>query len=106
MLLHLPIAILVAFSPVAVSDAAPKFDIVRECRFEGGSTVEFDRCSQDEAAALEQLKVDWAQFYRCRQEHLSLRGDGRGFRELCRAADLSGDGPRPGEGRRQSASSD
>jgi hypothetical protein len=62
MLLHLPIAILAAFSPVAVSDAVPKFDIVRECRFEGGSTVEFDRCSEDEAAALEQLKANWAQF--------------------------------------------
>ena len=62
MLLHLPIAILAAFSPVAVSDAVPKFDIVRECRFEGGSPVEFDRCSQDEAAALEQLKANWAQF--------------------------------------------
>ena len=62
MLLHLPIAILAALSPVAVSDAVPKFDIVRECRFEGGSTVEFDRCSQDEAAALERLKANWAQF--------------------------------------------
>jgi hypothetical protein len=62
MLLHLPIAILVAFSPVAVSDTVPKFDIVRECRFEGGSTLEFDRCSQDEADALEQLKANWAQF--------------------------------------------
>ena len=62
MLVHLPIAILAAFSPVAVSDAVPKFDIVRECRFEGGSTVEFDRCSQDETEALEQLKANWAQF--------------------------------------------
>jgi hypothetical protein len=62
MLLHLPIAILATLSPVAVSDAVPKFDIVRECRFEGGSTVEFDRCSQDEAAALEQLETNWAQF--------------------------------------------
>jgi hypothetical protein len=62
MLLHLPIAILAAFSPVAVSDAVPKFDVVRECRFEGGSTVEFDRCSQDEAAALERLKANWALF--------------------------------------------
>jgi hypothetical protein len=62
MLLHLPIAILVAFSPVAVSDAVPKFDVVRECRFEGGSTAEFDRCSQDEAAALEQLMANWPQF--------------------------------------------
>jgi hypothetical protein len=52
----------VTFSPVAVADAVPKFDIMRECRFEGGSTVEFDRCSQDEAAALEQLKLNWAQF--------------------------------------------
>ena len=62
MLLHQPIAILATLSPVAISDAVPKFDIVRECRFEGGSTVEFDRCSQDEAAALEQLEANWAQF--------------------------------------------
>ena len=62
MLIHLPIVILATLSPVAVSDTVPKFDIVRECRFEGGSTVEFDRCSQDEAAALEQLKANWAQF--------------------------------------------
>jgi hypothetical protein len=62
MLLHLPIAILATFSPVAVSDAVPNFDIVRECRFEGGATVEFDRCSQDEAAALEQLKANWTEF--------------------------------------------
>jgi hypothetical protein len=62
MLLHLPIAILATLSPVAVSDTVPKFDIVRECRFEGGSNVEFDHCSQDEAEALEQLKANWAQF--------------------------------------------
>jgi hypothetical protein len=62
MLLHLPIAILATLTPVAVSDTVPKFDIVRECRLEGGSTVEFDRCSQDEAEALEQLTSNWAQF--------------------------------------------
>jgi hypothetical protein len=62
MLLHLPISILVAFSPVAVSDAVPKFDVAQECRFEGGSTADIDRCHQDEAAALEQLKANWAQF--------------------------------------------
>ena len=62
MLLHLSIAILATLSPVAVSDTVPKFDIVRECRFEGGSTDEFGRCSQDEAAALEQLKANWARF--------------------------------------------
>jgi hypothetical protein len=56
MLLHLPIIVLATPSPVAVSDTVPKFDIVRECRFEGESTVEFDnRRQQDEAAALEQL---------------------------------------------------
>jgi len=62
MLLHLPIAILATLSPIPVSDTMPKFDIVRECRFEGGSTVDFARCSQDEAEALEQLKANWAQF--------------------------------------------
>src|SRR5258706_4133431 len=62
MLLHLPIAIMATLSPVAVSDTVPKFDIVGECRFEGGSTADFDRCSQDEAAALGQLKTEWAQF--------------------------------------------
>jgi hypothetical protein len=39
-----------------------EFDTVRECRFEGESTVEFDRCQQDEAAALEQLRAGWTQF--------------------------------------------
>jgi hypothetical protein len=62
MLLHLPIVILAAFSPVAVSDDVPKFDIVRECRFEGGATVEPDRCSNDEDAALRELEKAWAQF--------------------------------------------
>jgi hypothetical protein len=62
MLLHLPIVILATLSPVAVSDTVPKFDIVRECRFEGGSTVEFDRCSQDEGVAVRELQRAWAQF--------------------------------------------
>ena len=62
MLLHPPITILVTLSPVAVSDTVPKFDIVRECRFEGGSTTEFDRCSDNESAALRQLETEWAQF--------------------------------------------
>jgi hypothetical protein len=62
MLLHLPITILVTLSPVAVSDTVPKFDILRGCRFDGGSTTEFDRCSDDESAALRQLETGWAQF--------------------------------------------
>jgi hypothetical protein len=98
MLLHLPISILVAFSPVAVSDAVPKFDVAQECRFEGGSTADIDRCHQDEAAALELGAV-----YRCRQEHLSLRGAGRRLRELCRAFDMSGNGPRIQQHRQKSA---
>jgi hypothetical protein len=62
MLLHLPIAIMVTLSPIAVSDSVPQFDIVRECRFEGGSNATFDRCSQDEAAALSELKAKRAKF--------------------------------------------
>jgi hypothetical protein len=62
MLLHLPIVILATFSPVAVSDTVPNFDVAKECRFEGGSTADIDRCHQDETTALEQLKANWAQF--------------------------------------------
>lgn len=64
MLLYLPVAILAALSPVAVSDSVPQFDIARECRFEGGSTAIFERCSQDETTALSQLRTEWAQFAR------------------------------------------
>jgi hypothetical protein len=62
MLLHLPIAMMLTLSPIAVSDSVPQFDIVRECRFEGGSVGTFDRCSQDEAAALSELKGKWVTF--------------------------------------------
>jgi hypothetical protein len=62
MLLHLPIAILASLSPIAVSDTVPKFDIVRECNFEGGPSVDVARCSRDEAAALRQLQQAWAQY--------------------------------------------
>jgi hypothetical protein len=62
MLLHLPVAILVTLSPITVSDTVPKFDIVRECRLEGGSIIEFDRCSEDEDGALQELEKSWAQF--------------------------------------------
>lgn len=62
MFLHLPIAILATFSPIAVSDTVPKFDTVRECRIEGGPSVDVARCSRDEAAALRQLQEAWAQY--------------------------------------------
>jgi hypothetical protein len=62
MLLHLPIAILATLSPIHASDTAPKFDIARECRYEGGSAANVEQCSRDEAAALVQLKTEWVQF--------------------------------------------
>jgi hypothetical protein len=62
MLLHLPIALLATFSPIAVSDTVPKFDLARECRFEGGSTTDVARCARDEAAALRRLQEAWAQY--------------------------------------------
>jgi len=61
MLLHLPIAILATLSPIHVSDSVPTFDVARECRYEGGSAANVERCSQDEAAALGQLKMEWVQ---------------------------------------------
>lgn len=62
MLLHLPIAILATLSPIPVSDTVPTFNIARECRYEGGSAANIEQCSRDEAAALAQLKTEWAQF--------------------------------------------
>ena len=62
MLLHIPIAIMATLSPIAVSDSVPQFDIARKCGFEGGSTVIFRRCSQDETAALSQLRAKWTEF--------------------------------------------
>ncbi|WP_213736302.1 hypothetical protein [Bradyrhizobium sp. dw_411] len=62
MLLRLPIVILTTLSPVAISDAPPRFDIAKECRFESESSKAFDRCSRDEAEALQQLETEWPQF--------------------------------------------
>ena len=61
MLLHLPIVVLATLSPVAVSDTVPTFDILKECRYEGGSAANVEHCLRDEAAALGQLKTEWAQ---------------------------------------------
>lgn len=62
MLLHLPIVMLATLSPIAVSDQVPKFNIGNECNLEGGGGAAIDRCSQDEFAALGQLKTRWNQF--------------------------------------------
>jgi hypothetical protein len=61
MLLHLPVVILTTLTPIAISDTVPKFDIVRECRFEGGPAENVNRCAQDEASALGQLNTEWTQ---------------------------------------------
>lgn len=62
MLLHLPIAIMATLSPSPVADTVPIFDIVKECRYEGGSVANVEQCSRDEAVALGQLKTEWVQF--------------------------------------------
>jgi hypothetical protein len=62
MLFHLPIVILTSLHPIPVADSVPKFDVVRECQFEGGTKEEQDRCTTDETQALKQLQTEWAQF--------------------------------------------
>ena len=62
MLVHLPIVVMATFAPIAVSDTVPRFDVAKECRFEGGSNVEYDRCSQDEDGARQELQKTWTEF--------------------------------------------
>ena len=62
MLAHLPIVVMVTFAPIAVTDTVPRFDVAKECRFEGGSNLEYDRCSQDEDGALRELQKSWTEF--------------------------------------------
>jgi hypothetical protein len=102
MLLHLPIAMLVMLSPIAVSDTVPKFDVVRECRYEGGSTADVDRCARDEATALEQLKNGWARFVgadksTCMKE--AATGDFASYVELLTCLEMADHNPPdPGTG--------
>jgi hypothetical protein len=112
MLLHLPIAIMATLSPIAISDSVPQFDIVRECRFEGGSTAIFEHCSQDEAAALSELKTKWAEFRSTDQNTCTAAATIDGYAsyvdlliclELARDAESASDNPqephtRPGSG--------
>jgi hypothetical protein len=79
MLLHLPIVIMATLSPVAVSDTVPKFDIVKECLFEGGPTVQFDRCSEDEGAALRDLQQAWEQFPGADKKSCTVEATNSGF---------------------------
>jgi hypothetical protein len=62
MLAHLPIIILTSLHPVPVADAVPKFDIARECQFEGGAKPMQERCAADESQARDQVQKEWTQF--------------------------------------------
>jgi hypothetical protein len=44
-----------------IADSVPKFDIARECRFEGGSQAVLAKCAEDEAAARDQVHPVWIQ---------------------------------------------
>lgn len=62
MLIHLPIIILASLHPIAIADAVPQFDIVRECQGEGGTKEAEQRCATDEMNARDQLRAEWVQF--------------------------------------------
>ena len=62
MLIHLPIIVLTSLHPTPIADAVPKFEIARECQFEGGLKVDLDRCVTDETQAREQLQTEWKRF--------------------------------------------
>jgi len=62
MLMQLPIIILASLPFVQVADGVPKFDIVKECRAEGGTQAVLDRCAADEAKARDELQPLWVQF--------------------------------------------
>jgi hypothetical protein len=97
MLLHLPIAILATLSPIH-ADTVPTFDIVRECRYEGGSTANVEQCSRDETAALAQLKTEWSQFARTDQKTCMVTTTTGGFAsyvELLTCLEMARDVARP-----------
>ena len=94
MFLHLPIAILATLSPIAVSDTVPRFDTVRECRIEGGPSVDQARCSRDEAAALRQLQEAWAQYVGADRKTCATEatiGDFASYVELLTCLEMSRD---------------
>ena len=62
MLILLPIIILTSLHPTPIADAVPKFEIARECQFEGGLKDHLNRCVTDETQAREQLQTKWKQF--------------------------------------------
>jgi hypothetical protein len=94
MLLHLPIVIATTFSPIQVADNIPKFDIAKECRFESESTTVYQRCSQDEADALQKLGEEWPQFVRANRNSCiaeSTIGDSASYVELLICLEMARD---------------
>jgi hypothetical protein len=69
-------------SPLPVSDTVPTFDIVKEYRYKGESADNIEQCSQDEAAALAQLKTEWVAVCRCQQAIRHGHDANRRFRAL------------------------
>jgi hypothetical protein len=109
MLLHLPIVMLATLSPVAVSDTVPKFDIARECRFEGGSATEFGRCTDDEGDALQDLQKTWTQFASADRRNCVVETMASGFAsyvELLTCLELARDARNTDENSRGSQSAE
>lgn len=79
MLLHLPTAILATLSLIAVSGTVPKFDIANECGVESKSSKAFERCSHDEAEALQKLRAEWPQFAGADRSVCLVEGTVAGF---------------------------
>jgi hypothetical protein len=46
---------------ITIADSLPKFDMVRECRSEGGSPGMLEKCVEDEPVAHDQLQPLWIQ---------------------------------------------
>ncbi|WFU73394.1 hypothetical protein [Bradyrhizobium sp. CB2312] len=80
MLLHLPIVLLTTLSAIPVSDQVPKFDIAKECRFEGGASNVVEHCTRDETEALEKLQAEWPQFARADRSACLAESTGSGFK--------------------------
>ncbi len=94
MLIHLPIVILTTLSPIAISDAVPKFDIAKECHFESESSAVYQRCSQDEADARQKLETEWPQFIRSNRNSCLLEttiGDSASYVELLICLEMARD---------------
>jgi hypothetical protein len=97
MLVHLPIVILTSLHPAAIVDSVPKFDIVRECKFEGVTKAAHDHCLMDEKQARDQLQKQWAQFNRsdkaqCIEE--TTMGGASSYVELLTCLEMASDARR------------